>query len=225
MFTAFNTGLSAVSSLCSKLLFLCVILVVAPSLRAEPKLLVLGDSLSAGYNIDLDQSWVQLLQQKLKEQGYGHGVVNASMSGETTGGGLNRLPRALALHRPVVVVVELGGNDGLRALPISMIRANLDRIIGLSKQAGAQVVLVGIRIPPNYGREYSEGFYGMYAELARDQGSFLVPFALEGIALDNKMMQADGIHPVAAAQPRLLENIWPAIKAALEASSGPAPAT
>ena len=225
MFTAFNTGLSAASSLCSKLLFLCVILVAAPPLQAEPYLLVLGDSLSAGYNIDLDQGWVQLLQQKLKQQGYGHSVVNASMSGETTGGGLTRLPRALALHRPVVVVVELGGNDGLRALPIPMIQANLEQIISLSKQSGAQVVLVGIRIPPNYGQEYSEGFYGMYAELARQQGTFLVPFALEGIALDSGMMQADGIHPVAAAQPRLLENIWPAIQAALETSAGPTPTT
>ena len=200
-------------------------LVIAPSLRAEPYLLVLGDSLSAGYNIDLDQGWVQLLQQRLKDQGYGHSVVNASMSGETTGGGLNRLPRALALHRPVVVVVELGGNDGLRALPLAMVRANLEQIIGLSKQAGAEVVLVGIRVPPNYGQEYSEGFYAMYGELARQQGLFLAPFALEGIALDSNMMQPDGIHPVAAAQPRLLENIWPAIRAALEASEEGTPAT
>lgn len=206
-------------------MILWVILVIAPSLRAEPYLLVLGDSLSAGYNIDLDQGWVQLLQQRLEDQGYGHSVVNASMSGETTGGGLNRLPRALAVHQPAVVVVELGGNDGLRALPLSLIRTNLEQIIRLSKQAGAEVVLVGIRVPPNYGQEYSEGFYALYAELAREQGLFLVPFALEGIALDSDLMQPDGIHPVAEAQPRLLENIWPAIRAALDASEKAAPAT
>lgn len=180
-------------------------------------MLVLGDSLSAGYNIEVAQGWVQLLQQRLKEQGYGHSVVNASMSGETTGGGLNRLPRALKLHSPQVVIVALGGNDGLRALPLSVIRSNLENIVDLSIQAGAQVVLVGIRIPPNYGQEYGDGFYRIYAELAQSKGLFLVPFALEDIALSEGMMQSDGIHPTASAQKRLLDNIWPALKKALDA--------
>jgi acyl-CoA thioesterase-1 len=193
-------------------------LAMSPAHSSTPSLLVLGDSLSAGYNIDLDRSWVNLLQQRLRDQGYGYSVVNASMSGETTGGGLNRLPRALKLHQPRVVVVELGGNDGLRALPLSVVRGNLERIIDLSKQSGAQVVLVGIRIPPNYGQDYTEGFYRLYGELAQEKGVFLVPFALEGIALESDLMQADGIHPTGEAQQRLLENMWPAIEAALAAS-------
>ena len=189
-------------------------------MHAGPQVLVLGDSLSAGYNIEVAQGWVQLLQQRLKEQGYGHSVVNASMSGETTGGGLNRLPRALKLHSPQVVIVALGGNDGLRALPLSVIRSNLENIVDLSIQAGAQVVLVGIRIPPNYGQEYGDGFYRIYAELAQSKGLFLVPFALEDIALSEGMMQSDGIHPTASAQERLLDNIWPALKMALDAGEG-----
>jgi len=189
--------------------------------HAGSQVLVLGDSLSAGYNIEVAQGWVQLLQQRLKDQGYGHSVVNASMSGETTGGGLNRLPRALKLHSPQVVVVELGGNDGMRALPLSIIRSNLEQIVDLSIGAGAQVVLVGIRIPPNYGEEYGEGFYRIYAELAQSKGLFLVPFALEDIALSEGMMQSDGIHPTATAQTRLLDNIWPALKKALDAGERP----
>jgi len=185
--------------------------------HAGSRVLVLGDSLSAGYNIEVAQGWVQLLQQRLNEQGYGHSVVNASMSGETTGGGLNRLPRALQLHSPQVVIVELGGNDGMRALPLSVIRSNLEKIVDLSIEAGAQVVLVGIRIPPNYGQEYGDGFYRIYAELAQSRGLFLVPFALEDIALSEGMMQSDGIHPTASAQTRLLDNIWPALKMALDA--------
>jgi acyl-CoA thioesterase-1 len=207
--------------LCSKLLILWVVVLYAPAVHAGSQVLVLGDSLSAGYNIEVAQGWVQLLQQRLKDQGYGHSVVNASMSGETTGGGLNRLPRALKLHSPQVVVVELGGNDGMRALPLSIIRSNLEQIVDLSIGAGAQVVLVGIRIPPNYGEEYGEGFYRIYAELAQSKGLFLVPFALEDIALSEGMMQSDGIHPTATAQTRLLDNIWPALKKALDAGERP----
>lgn len=221
MFTAFNTGRLAVSSLWSKLLILWVVVLFAPAVHAGPTVLVLGDSLSAGYNIEVAQGWVQLLQQRLKDQGYGHSVVNASMSGETTGGGLNRLPRALALHSPEVVIVELGGNDGMRALPLTVIRSNLEKIVDLSTGTGAQVVLVGIRIPPNYGEEYGEGFYRIYAELAQARGLFLVPFALDGIALSEGMMQSDGIHPTASAQLQLLDNIWPALKNALAKSGHP----
>lgn len=182
---------------------------------AGNNILVLGDSLSASYNIELSQGWVQLLQQRLVRQGYEHAVVNASISGETTAGGLNRLPRALALHQPVLVVVELGGNDGLRGLSLGHIRENLKQIIALSRQTGAAVVLCGIRIPPNYGPDYTEAFGRIYEELGRLPGVYPVPFILEGIALEPGMMQADGIHPGAAAQARMLDNVWPAVESAL----------
>lgn len=184
-------------------------------------ILVLGDSLSASYNIELSQGWVQLLQQRLARQGYEHAVVNASISGETTAGGLNRLPRALALHQPALVVVELGGNDGLRGLSLAHIRENLQQIISLSSQAGAAVVLCGIRIPPNYGPDYTEAFARIFEELGQLPGVYPVPFILEGIALEPGMMQADGIHPGADAQARLLDNVWPAVERALGAAASP----
>jgi acyl-CoA thioesterase-1 len=153
-----------------------------------------------------------LLQTRLKEQEYGYQVINASVSGETTAGGLARLPRALALHHPKIVILELGGNDGLRALPIAQMRANLVQMIDLASAAGAQVLLVGIRIPPNYGAEYAEQFSAIYSELARDKKLALVPFLLNGAALAPNLMQADGIHANAAGQPVLLANVWLALK-------------
>lgn len=173
-----------------------------------PSILVLGDSLSAAYGIRLDQGWVALLQARLRAQGYGHRVVNASSSGETTGGALARLPRALATHKPAIVIVELGGNDGLRGLPVVDIRANLESIVALSQQAGARILLVGIRIPPNYGPSYTRDFERMFADLARRHALPHVPFLLADVALDENLMQDDGIHPNAAAQPRLLEAVW-----------------
>jgi acyl-CoA thioesterase-1 len=174
-------------------------------------ILVLGDSLSAGYGVKVDATWVALLQRRLAAQGYGYSVVNASVSGETTGGGRARLSRALELHKPAVVVLELGGNDGLRGLPVKQVRANLEYIIEQSRNAGAQVVLVGIRMPPNYGAEYADAFHALYGELARKYQLSLVDFFLEGVALDENLMQEDGIHPTAAAQPKLLDNLWPAL--------------
>ena len=178
-----------------------------------PVILVFGDSISAGYGLArVEQGWVALLQTRLREQEYGYQVVNASVSGETTAGGLARLPRALMLHQPKIVILELGGNDGLRALPIAQMRANLVRMIDLSTAAGAQVLLLGMRIPPNYGPDYTEQFRLCYTEVARDKKLPLVPFLLNGIALTPNLMQADGIHPDELGQPLLMANIWPSLK-------------
>lgn len=173
-----------------------------------PTILVLGDSLSAAYGIRVDQGWVALLQARLRAQGYGHRVVNASSSGETTGGALARLPRALGTHKPAIVIVELGGNDGLRGLPVADVRANLSSIITLAQRSGAKILLLGIRIPPNYGPSYTRDFERMYADLARSRALPHVPFLLADVALDENLMQDDGIHPNAAAQPRLLATVW-----------------
>jgi acyl-CoA thioesterase-1 len=181
--------------------------------RAEaPVILVFGDSISAGYGLPrVEQGWVALLQARLRQQGYGDSIVNASVSGETTEGGLARLPRALSLHHPQIVILELGGNDGLRALPIADMRSNLSRMIELSRASGAQVLLLGIRIPPNYGPAYTSEFSAVYADLGRTLHVPTVPFLLEGIALRADLMQADGIHPDPAGQPLLLNNVWPAL--------------
>ena len=182
--------------------------------RAEtPVILVFGDSISAGYGLTrVDQGWVALLQTRLKQQEYVYQVVNASVSGETSAGGLARLPRALTLHQPRIVILELGGNDGLRALPITPMRTNLARMVDLATAAGAKVLLLGMRIPPNYGPDYTEQFRSSYSDLARDKKLPLVPFLLNGIALVPELMQADGIHPNELGQPRLLDTVWPALK-------------
>ena len=176
-----------------------------------PTILVLGDSVSAGYGLANGEGWVTLLQARLKAQGYGYRVVNASVTGETTTGGLARLPRALALHRPAVVIVELGGNDGLRALPLETSRGNLEKIIATAKDSGARVLLLGMKIPPNYGPRYSAGFEQVFRDLARQNKLPFEPFFLEKIALLPGMMQADGIHPTAKAQPVMLDTVWPVL--------------
>jgi acyl-CoA thioesterase I len=183
---------------------------------AEPVILVVGDSLSAGYGVAVDSTWVALLQKRLAAQGYGYRVVNASISGDTTGGARARLPRALEVHKPAIVILELGGNDGLRGLPLRQVRENFEFLIERSQAAGAKVVLVGMRMPPNYGAAYADGFHALYGELAKRYGTPLLGFFLEGVALDEKLMQADGIHPTAAAQPRLLDNLWPVLSQVLE---------
>src|ERR1700692_341271 len=184
------------------------------SARAEtPVILVFGDSISAGYGLaHVERGWVALLQTRLKDQEYGYQVVNASVSGETTAGGLARLPRALSLHQPKIVILELGGNDGLRALPIAQMRANLVRMIDLSTAAGAKVLLLGMRMPPNYGPDFTEQFRLCYSEVARDKKVPLVPFLLNDIALSPNLMQADGFHPNELAQPQLLANVWPTLQ-------------
>jgi len=183
---------------------------------------VLGDSLSAGYGLRIQEGWVTLLSQRLASEGYGYKVVNASVSGETTQGGLARLPRVLELHKPAIVIIELGGNDGLRGLPLATSRENLRRAIELARAARARVVLVGMMIPPNYGERYAQEFRDMYTSLAATYSLALVPFLLDHVALEPGLMQADGIHANAKGQPRMLENVWPALKPLLVAPRKPA---
>jgi acyl-CoA thioesterase-1 len=186
----------------------------------SPIVLVLGDSLSAGYGIDVDQSWTALLQSRLQAEGYEHRVVNASISGETTEGGASRIDSALEEFGPEVVVVALGGNDGLRGFPPERIKANLARIIDTAADKGAAVVLLGIRIPTNYGARYTQSFENVYRELASERDLPWIEFFMEGVALDENLMQDDGIHPNEKAQPVLLDNAWPVIHEALKAGSG-----
>jgi len=186
---------------------------VAPTAdTANSKILIVGDSLSAGYGLEPEESWVALLQNRLTAEGYGHTVVNASISGDTTGGGVRRLPRALEAHQPGIVVIELGGNDGLRGTPVMVIRQNVSRMIGLAQDAGARVVLAGMVMPPNYGQKYTDAFANVYTALADDYDAALVPFFMDGVALDPTKMQPDQIHPNADGQPILLDNIWPVLR-------------
>ena len=182
----------------------------------ERTLLVFGDSLSAAYGLRADQGWPSLLQKRLQQEGYGYRVVNASVSGETTAGGRARFARALEQHKPALVVLELGANDGLRGLPLKDARANLEAMISASRSAGAKVLLAGILIPPNYGAKYSEGFAQMYQQLAREQKLPLLPFLLDGVALNPNLMQQDGLHPRAEGQPRVLDNVWQYLRPLLE---------
>lgn len=184
---------------------------------------MVGDSLSAAFNLEPGQGWVDLLQGRLEAKGYGYRVVNASITGDTTTSGLGRLPRALKLHRPAIVLIELGGNDGLRATPIAVIRRNLTAMIRLARDAGARVVLAGMQMPPNYGQRYTSEFAALFPALAREQKVPLVGFILDGVALDRTLMQADGIHPTAAAQPRLLDNAWPVIEREIRALAASPP--
>jgi len=184
----------------------------AQAAGADDTLLVFGDSLSAGYGLAPDQGWASLLQLRLASRGYGQRVVNASVSGETTSGGRSRLPRALDQHHPAVVILEMGANDGLRGLPLATASANLGAMIDAIKATKAQVLLVGVELPPNYGPAYTSAFRKMYADLARQHHVALVPFLMEGVALDPRLMRADGLHPNAAGQPRLLDTVWKALQ-------------
>lgn len=174
--------------------------------------LVWGDSLSAGYGLRPQQSWPALLAERISAARLPHKVVNASISGETTAGGLARLPAALETHKPSVVVIELGANDGLRGLPIKAMATNLQAMVDASRKAGAQVLLVGMRMPPNYGPEYTSRFEAAYRDIARANRLRLVPFMMEGFADQPGYFQADGLHPVAAAQPLILDTIWRELK-------------
>lgn len=185
-------------------------------MASDRTILVFGDSLSAAYGIRPEQGWVALLTQRLQAQGYGYQIVNASVSGETTSGGLERLPRALELHRPETVILELGANDGLRGLPVSETRENLSRMVRLAQAAGARVLLVGLRIPPNYGPRYTAAFARIFPELSEQYHLPLVPFLLERVALDPTRMQADGMHPNALGEPPVLDTLWPHLKPLLK---------
>jgi acyl-CoA thioesterase I len=173
-----------------------------------PALVVLGDSLSAGYGIRVEDGWVSLLERRLADQGYGYRVVNASVSGETTTGGLARLPRVLDRHHPAIVVIELGGNDGLRGLPVADMRRNLGELVARSRASGARVLLVGTRMPSNYGPLYAEQYFQNFAAVAKAERVALVPSLLEGIAAEERNFQADHLHPTAAVQPQLLDTVW-----------------
>ena len=185
---------------------------LAPLSAAARTLLVVGDSLSAAYGIAADAGWVAQLQQRLRQERLDYTVINASISGDTTANGRTRLPAALARHRPEVVVIELGGNDGLRGLPLAEMQRNLSAMVRAAKTAGARVLLIGIKLPPNYGARYNRAFERVYREIAQDQSTALVPHLLDGVAGVDGMMQADGIHPTAAAQARLLDNVWPMLR-------------
>jgi acyl-CoA thioesterase-1 len=190
--------------------------VVAAAAPRERLLLVYGDSLSAAYNLQTDQGWVAQLQKRLEQQGYGYRVVNASVSGETTAGGRARLARALDAHQPQLVILQLGANDGLRGLPVKDARGNLATMIQDIQKRQARVLLAGIVMPPNYGPRYADSFAAMYPELAREFDVALIPFLLEGVALDERFMQSDGLHPNAAGQPVVLETVWKHLKPLLE---------
>lgn len=175
---------------------------------AGQTIVVLGDSLSSGYGLGAAPSWVRILEDHLAGEAYGDTVVNASIAGDTSSGGLARLPGLLSRHEPDVVIVELGGNDGLRGLPIAKLRENLAAIIELVREAGAKPVLTGIQIPPNYGPAYTEQFANVYRELAATYSVPFVPFLMDGVALDPALMQADRMHPNAAGQRPMFENVW-----------------
>ena len=194
-----------------------VALVLANSASAEPPptVLVIGDSLSAAYGMDMEQGWVHLLSEKLSDQSPGATVVNASISGDTTGGGAQRLPPLLAQHEPSVVIIELGGNDGLRAYPIKQMRANLAKMTQASLEQGAKVLLLAAEAPPNLGRRYTTLFRESYSQLANDENVVALPFIVESIFLSSDLMQSDRTHPNATAQPLLLDVVWPTLTSLL----------
>lgn len=185
-------------------------LAAAPAPGAST-VMVFGDSLSAAYNLSADQGWVHLIGGRIARANLPWRVVNASVSGETTAGGVRRIPEDLKRHKPSVVVIALGANDALRGLPVAGMRSNLEKMIRLARQAHAEPVLVGLMIPPNYGIDYAAEFRDMYADLAKKQKIALVPFLLEGIADKPEMFQGDQLHPTAEAQPRIADNVWPAL--------------
>ena len=191
------------------LLLVCLLL---PARAEERTLLVIGDSISAGFGIPVQQGWVVLLQEQLQQPVPALRVQNASISGDTTQGGVTRLPALLAQHQPDLVMIELGGNDALRGTPLPLIRRNLETMIRMSREAGADVMLLGMKIPPNYGQKYADGFAALYTSLAAEQQTLLVPFLLDQVALQPGMMQNDGIHPNAAAQPQLRDNVMVVLK-------------
>ena len=198
-------------------------LLAAPLARAEQVLLVFGDSLSAAYGISPSQGWVALMGERIARAKLPWQVVNASVSGETTSGGLRRLPEDLRRHKPGAVLIALGPNDALRGQPVANSRANLEHMIADVRKANAEPVLIGFMIPPNYGIDYAREFHEMYAQLAKKHKLALVPFLLEGIAQQRELFQPDQLHPTAAAQPRILDNVWPVVEPVLKKRAARAP--
>jgi len=199
-----------------KALLFVVMLFLGAAPAAGKTILVYGDSLSAAYGIPRDRGWVTLLDKRLAAEGYDYSVANASISGETTSGGLARIGKVLARLRPSVMILELGANDGLRGLPVTEMRNNLAAMIERAKKAGARVLLIGMRMPPNYGPDYTEAIAAAYSELARRERVALLPFLLEGFAEREDLFQGDQMHPTAAAQPLVLENVWKALRPLLK---------
>lgn len=190
----------------------CLALMVMAQEAAAGTVLVVGDSISAALGLETSQGWVSLLQKRMDDEGFEHRVVNASISGDTSAGGASRLPALLGEHKPELVIIELGGNDGLRGQPPAQLQQNLAGMVERSQQAGAKVLLLGMRLPPNYGKRYTDAFAQVYQDLASSRQVPLVPFFLEGVGGVEGMMQADGIHPAAGAQGKLLDNVWPTLK-------------
>jgi len=193
-----------------------VALVASAATASAATILVYGDSLSAAYGLPQEQGWVHLLAQRLHAQQFDYKVANASISGETTDGGRNRIEAALRTHRPALVIVELGANDGLRGASLDTVRRNLEAIVDACRRANARVLLVGIRMPPNYGANYTEKFQGVFGEVARSRKVPLVPSLLDGFSANRELFQADGIHPAAAAQPMMLDTIWKGLRPLLK---------
>jgi acyl-CoA thioesterase I len=206
-FSALRT-LSRIIGACALSIALWVI-ALQDAAAADRTILVFGDSLSAAYGLKPEQGWVALLDKRLRTQGYGYNVVNASVSGETTSGGVQRLPRSLELNKPQILILELGANDALRGLPLSNAKDNLSKMVEMGAKAGARVLLVGMRIPPNYGPRYTASFVQMYTDLSAQYRTPLVPFLLQSVALDSSKMQDDGLHPNALGEPDVLDTLWP----------------
>jgi len=210
--------LNMLKRLSGKFLAALLLLSAAASAYSAPKtVLVLGDSLSAEYGLSRGAGWVALAEQKLKQNNIDAVVVNASVSGETTSGGRSRLPALLAKHKPDVVVIELGANDGLRGLPVAAAQANLRAMSEAAAKADAKVMLIGMRMPPNYGRDYADKFFAMYGTLSKDIKAPLVPFMLDGVADKPQLFQPDRLHPLAEAHPIILANIWPTLQKTIKA--------
>ncbi|MBK5944382.1 MAG: arylesterase [Halorhodospira halophila] len=198
---------------------LALLLAPAAAAAERPTILVFGDSLSTAYGFDRDEAWPVLLETRLDEADLPHRVTNVSRSGETTSGGTRRLPDALQEHEPEIVLLQLGGNDGLRGQPPERIRSNLARMIEQAHEADSQVLLIGIRIPPSYGRTYTEQFAAIYPELAEEHDLPVIPFLLDGVWDRDGMMQNDGVHPTAEAQPKIAERVWETLRELLDAPS------
>lgn len=196
-------------------LFLFVLLFSALPAMAAKNILVMGDSLSAGYGIRPEQAWPSLLAKRLSEQASDYSVVNLSISGETSAGGLSRLTPALRQHKPAVVIIVLGANDGLRGLPLSQMQDNLGKMVDASRRAGARILLIGMRLPPNYGI-YAQQFQHSFDQLAQSRKTALLPFLLEPVAAQSTLFQADNLHPTAEAQPLLLNHLWPTLRPLLK---------